>query len=98
MATKIVDKILPTTMVGSYPRPHWYKHQLLGRDIRIAFKEVQYEEAYQDAVACCAPFRAELRIQRADGEYRWVESLGLPHMSASGEFAFHAGIAELGKP
>ena len=51
MATKIVDKILPTTMVGSYPRPHWFKHQLLGRDIRVAFKEVQHEEAYTDAVA-----------------------------------------------
>src|SRR5918992_520836 len=51
MATKIVDTILPTTMVGSYPRPHWFKHQLLGRDIRVAFKEVQHEEAYDDAVA-----------------------------------------------
>ena len=51
MATKIVDRILPTTMVGSYPRPHWFKHQLLGRDIRVAFKEVQHEEAYNDAVA-----------------------------------------------
>ena len=51
MATKIVDTILPTTMVGSYPRPHWFKHQLLGRDVRVAFKEVQHEEAYHDAVA-----------------------------------------------
>ena len=51
MATKIVDTLLPTTMVGSYPRPHWFKHQLLGRDIRVAFKEVQHEEAYNDAVA-----------------------------------------------
>ena len=51
MATKIVDKILPTTMVGSYPRPQWFKHQLLGRDVRVAFKEVQHEEAYHDAVA-----------------------------------------------
>ena len=40
MATKIVDTILPTTMVGSYPRPHWFNQQLLGRDIRVAFKEV----------------------------------------------------------
>ena len=38
-------------MVGSYPRPHWFKHQLLGRDVRVAFKEVQHEEAYIDAVA-----------------------------------------------
>jgi 5-methyltetrahydropteroyltriglutamate--homocysteine methyltransferase len=51
MATKIVDTILPTTMVGSYPRPHWFKQQLLGRDIRVAFKEVTHEEAYDDAVA-----------------------------------------------
>ena len=48
---KIVDTILPTTMVGSFPRPHWYRHQLLGRDLRVAFKEVQHEEAYHDAVA-----------------------------------------------
>src|SRR4026208_1204134 len=51
MATKIVDKILPTTMVGSYPRPPWLKHRWLGRDIRVAFKEVQHEEVYTDAVA-----------------------------------------------
>src|SRR5260370_26589371 len=51
MPTKIVDTILPATMVESYPRPAWYKHQLLGRDIRVAFKEVQHEEAYNDAVA-----------------------------------------------
>ncbi len=51
MAKKIVDTILPTTMVGSYPRPHWFKHQLLGRDVRVAFKEVEHEEAYEDAVA-----------------------------------------------
>jgi 5-methyltetrahydropteroyltriglutamate--homocysteine methyltransferase len=51
MTTRIVDTILPTTMVGSYPRPHWFRHQLLGRDVRVAFKEVQHEEAYDDAVA-----------------------------------------------
>jgi 5-methyltetrahydropteroyltriglutamate--homocysteine methyltransferase len=49
MPRKIVDTILPTTMVGSYPRPGWYGQQLLGRDIRVAFKEVKYEEAYMDA-------------------------------------------------
>src|SRR3989449_7331246 len=50
MAIKIVDTILPTTMVGSYPRPQWFKQQLLGRDVRVAFKEVAHEEAYTDAV------------------------------------------------
>jgi 5-methyltetrahydropteroyltriglutamate--homocysteine methyltransferase len=51
MYTRIADTLLPTTMVGSYPRPHWFRHQLLGRDVRVAFKEVQHEEAYDDAVA-----------------------------------------------
>src|SRR3954451_19678521 len=49
MARRIVDTILPTTMVGSYPRPHWFTQQLLGRDVRVAFKEVSHEEAYHDA-------------------------------------------------
>src|SRR5438876_447466 len=56
MPTKIVDTVLPTTMVGSYPRPHWFKHQLLGRDIRVAFKEVQHEEAYDDYVGVIGSF------------------------------------------
>ena len=51
MTSRIVDTVLPTTMVGSYPRPHWFTQQLLGRDVRVAFKEVQHEEAYDDAVA-----------------------------------------------
>lgn len=46
---KIVDTILPTTMVGSYPRPDWYQYQLLGRDVRVAFKHVGHAEAYADA-------------------------------------------------
>ena len=46
---KIVDTILPTTMVGSYPRPDWYDYQLLGRDVRVAFKHVGHAEAYDDA-------------------------------------------------
>jgi 5-methyltetrahydropteroyltriglutamate--homocysteine methyltransferase len=46
---KIVDTILPTTMVGSYPRPKWFTYQLLGRDVRVAFKHVDHAEAFEDA-------------------------------------------------
>jgi 5-methyltetrahydropteroyltriglutamate--homocysteine methyltransferase len=49
MARTIVETILPTTMVGSYPRPHWFDYQLLGRDIRVAFKHVDHAEAFEDA-------------------------------------------------
>jgi 5-methyltetrahydropteroyltriglutamate--homocysteine methyltransferase len=48
---KVVDNILPTTMVGSYPRPHWFTYQLLGRDVRVAFKHAQHAEAFADATA-----------------------------------------------
>jgi methionine synthase II (cobalamin-independent) len=51
MPKQVVKTVLPTTMVGSYPRPAWFKHQLLGRDVRVAFKETTHEESYQDAVA-----------------------------------------------
>ncbi len=49
MPRKIVDTILPTTMVGSYPRPHWFNYQLEGRDVRVAFKHVDHAEAFEDA-------------------------------------------------
>lgn len=41
--------LLPCTMVGSYPRPAWFTHQLDGRDILEAFKLAHHAEAYEDA-------------------------------------------------
>jgi 5-methyltetrahydropteroyltriglutamate--homocysteine methyltransferase len=46
----IVETPLPVTMVGSYPRPLWFKHELMGRDIREAFKDEEHAQAYEDAV------------------------------------------------
>jgi methionine synthase II (cobalamin-independent) len=42
--------LLPTTMVGAYPRPAWFTYQLEGRDILEAFKSLRHEEAFRDAV------------------------------------------------
>src|SRR4051795_5332892 len=42
--------LLPTTMVGAYPRPSWFTQQLDGRDVREAFKSLHHEEAFRDAV------------------------------------------------
>src|SRR5882724_7715982 len=41
--------LLPTTMVGSYPRPAWFTHQLAGRDVLEAFKVASHAEAFHDA-------------------------------------------------
>jgi 5-methyltetrahydropteroyltriglutamate--homocysteine methyltransferase len=46
----MADDLLPTTMVGSYPRPSWFGHQLAGRDVLEAFKDVRHAEAFDDAV------------------------------------------------
>src|SRR5216684_1102562 len=53
--------LLPTTMVGSYPRPNWFRYQLEGRDVLEAFKVIHHAEAFEDAV------RTVLRDQELAG-------------------------------
>ncbi|HLH69093.1 MAG TPA: hypothetical protein VKY90_08715 [Candidatus Dormibacteraeota bacterium] len=48
---KVTERLLPVTMVGSYPRPLWFKHQLHGQDIQHAFKLEEHAQAYADATA-----------------------------------------------
>ena len=75
---RVVETILPTTMVGSYPRPHWFKQQLLGRDVRVAFKEVQHEEAYHDAVATVIRDQEEAGLDIVtDGNMFYDDYVGL---------------------
>jgi len=57
----MASTILPTTMVGSYPRPAWFRYQLEGRDILEAFKVAAHAEAFEDAV------RTVLRDQEIAG-------------------------------
>jgi 5-methyltetrahydropteroyltriglutamate--homocysteine methyltransferase len=73
MVKKVVDRVLPTTMVGSYPRPHWFKHQLLGRDVRVAFKEVEHEEAYTDAVAAVIDDQEEAGLDIVTDGNMWYD-------------------------
>ena len=47
---RVPNTLLPTTMVGAYPRPSWFTDQLDGRDIAEAFKSLRHEEAFRDAV------------------------------------------------
>jgi 5-methyltetrahydropteroyltriglutamate--homocysteine methyltransferase len=75
---KIVDTILPTTMVGSYPRPHWFTQQLLGRDVRVAFKEVQHEEAYHDATHAVIADQEEAGLDIVtDGQMSYDDYVGV---------------------
>jgi 5-methyltetrahydropteroyltriglutamate--homocysteine methyltransferase len=46
----VTDVLLPTTMVGSYPRPRWYTRRAGGADLREALMEQNWREEYEDAV------------------------------------------------
>jgi 5-methyltetrahydropteroyltriglutamate--homocysteine methyltransferase len=75
---KIVDTVLPTTMVGSYPRPKWFKDQLLGRDIRVAFKAVDHAEAYDDATRLAISDQEEAGLDIVtDGQMYFDDYVGV---------------------
>jgi 5-methyltetrahydropteroyltriglutamate--homocysteine methyltransferase len=51
MPTKVTDTILPTTMIGSYPKPRWYQgYNLCGADLLEWLKLEQNMHAYRDAI------------------------------------------------
>ena len=54
MPTKVTDTILPTTMIGSYPKPRWYTHyQLAGEDLLEWWKLEENWHAWWDATTAC---------------------------------------------
>ena len=54
MPKKIVETILPTTMIGSYPKPRWYtRYNLAGADILEWWKLEENWHAWWDATTAC---------------------------------------------
>lgn len=50
MPTKVTDTILPTTMIGSYPKPRWYQeYNVGGADLLEWWKLEKNFQAYRDA-------------------------------------------------
>jgi PAS domain S-box-containing protein len=50
-----------------------------------------YLDAYLAAFSRRSLFEAQLRLRRADGEYRWMKSAGLPRITPAGEFLGYVG-------
>jgi len=50
-------------------------------------------ETYLKSFSARQPFRMEYRLQRHDGEYRWVEDTGVPRYEEDGKFAGFMGSA-----
>src|SRR4051794_41514695 len=54
MPTKVTDTILPTTMIGSYPKPRWYtRYNLAGADLLEWWKVEENWHAWWDATTAC---------------------------------------------
>ena len=49
------DQLLPTTMVGSYPRPKWFRHQLDGRDVLRGVQDCRARRGLRGRDACRNP-------------------------------------------
>lgn len=77
MLTVTRDLLLPTTIVGSYPRPHWFVESLRGRAFKFALADAVFREQYLDAVACILndQTRAGLDIL-TDGDARFDRDVG----------------------
>ena len=52
---------------------------------------VAYVQTYLKAVEARAPFDAEFRFRRHDGEYRWMRSTAMPRFSTNGEWLGYTG-------
>jgi len=50
-----------------------------------------YDKAFREALAQRKPFRIEIRLRRADGQWRWFDSQVVPRFSDSGEYLGMAG-------
>jgi PAS domain S-box-containing protein len=53
----------------------------------------RFEEVALSAIRERKPFRAEARVRRADGEWRWMAACGQPRFGAAGEFLGHVGVS-----
>jgi 5-methyltetrahydropteroyltriglutamate--homocysteine methyltransferase len=43
--------VLPSTVIGSWPRPSWFTESMWGRPLDTAMMDQQYREQFQDALA-----------------------------------------------
>ena len=53
----------------------------------------QYTKEFARCVEERCPFHAEVRVKRADGQWRWLESWGQPHFSDTQGYRGHIGAS-----
>jgi 5-methyltetrahydropteroyltriglutamate--homocysteine methyltransferase len=74
-ATK--DKILPTTITGSLPRPSWYTENLGLKTFVEAMVETRFREQYEDALAVYLNQQEVAGLDIfSDGDVRFTQDIG----------------------
>jgi 5-methyltetrahydropteroyltriglutamate--homocysteine methyltransferase len=75
MPTKVTDTILPTTMIGSYPKPRWYqKYNVAGADLLEWWKLEENFQAFRDATNACITDQEEAGLDIVtDGQMHFDE-------------------------
>jgi PAS domain S-box-containing protein len=53
----------------------------------------RYMDAYKDAVAKRAQFRAQARVRSGNGDWRWIESYATPRVGPIGQFLGYVGVS-----
>ncbi len=69
--------LLPTTMVGSYPRPAWFTQQLAGRDVLDAFKVAPHAEAFHDATRVVIRDQEEAGLDNLTDGQMWFDDYAM---------------------
>ena len=70
-------QLLPTTMVGSYPRPLWFTQQLAGRDVLEAFKVAAHAEAFHDATRVVIKDQEEAGLDILSDGQMWFDDYNM---------------------
>jgi 5-methyltetrahydropteroyltriglutamate--homocysteine methyltransferase len=70
-------QLLPTTMVGSYPRPLWFTQQLAGRDVLEAFKIASHAEAFHDATRVVIKDQEEAGLDILSDGQMWFDDYNM---------------------
>jgi 5-methyltetrahydropteroyltriglutamate--homocysteine methyltransferase len=92
--------LLPTTMVGSYPRPNWLRGKVFGEFGEPDYLDYGIKEAYEDAVRLCVDdqLRAGIDIL-ADGQQYYESETNHEYGQVFHFWGHHlAGFARWGDP
>ena len=77
MLRATADKVLPTTITGSLPRPSWYTENMGLKAFLAAMVESRFREQYEDALAVYLTEQSVAGLDIVtDGDVRFTQDIG----------------------